>query len=133
MRIIVSTFIICCFLWSSKAQDSVRLVQLLEKSNPKETKKALDSLTAKFREHYFANNFLEIIKQAEIGIDVAERTGNHNLLWEISGYYANALLVMKDTARAKKIFESNYKKPYNYKMKERFLARITILEHSTFI
>ncbi|PRX56663.1 signal transduction histidine kinase [Flagellimonas meridianipacifica] len=70
----------------------------------------LDSLKNKLIHDYYSNNFLEVLKYGDMGLQLANRIDN--LAWdvEISKYTGSALIRIKDTLRAEKTFTESLKK-----------------------
>ena len=108
MNAVLRTLIFFFIYQISFGQDSIS--QITIKSSPKEIKVALDSLEKKVNDSFYQNKFVEVIKDGSRGIELAESIGDEEVLFKFHRVYGSALLRMKDTARAKNIFISNYQK-----------------------
>ena len=101
------SIIIFLFSWGVGAQSSLQIPKLSSNATSSEVVAVIDSIQLKMQDEFYKNNYVKVLKYGDIGMELTERIEDVVRGLAISRFIGSSLVRMKDTARAKKLFEQS--------------------------
>lgn len=105
--LLLITFLVLSYVHS---QSSLRIPELSDDASNAEVISTIDTIQVRMLEDFYKSNFVEVLSYGDKGLELSRRIGNVTKELEISRFIGSALVRMKDSVRAKKLFTSSLDK-----------------------